>query len=47
MTTKNPPKASSAKKDEQGHSNMNYDEAWMKDNDVDRHERMAEVEFDC
>ena len=46
MTT-TPPKASSSKKDEQDHSKMNYDEAWMKDDDVARHERMAEVEFDC
>ena len=43
----NQPKASSANKDEQDHSNMNYEEAWMKDDDVARRERMAEVEFDC
>ena len=43
----NQPKASSANKDEQDHSNMNYEEAWMKDDDVARHERKAEVEFDC
>ena len=46
MTT-NPPKASSSNEDEQEHSKMNYDEAWMKDDDIARHERMAKVEFDC
>ena len=45
--TNTPPRPSSSNKDEKVPSSMNYEEAWMKDDDIARHERRAEVEFDC